>query len=88
MPMDAGSPALPSGRKGCGPTVLLLATERFETTLLAMAKKGAKGVVRSGGMVEGGGNEFEEKTEYAVALSSRMACERVPSSQLESWGNF
>jgi hypothetical protein len=63
MPMDAGSPALPSGSRGWGPTVLLLATVRFETTDLAMAKKGAKGVVRSEGMVEGGGNVFEEKTE-------------------------
>ena len=61
--MEAGSPALPSGRKGWGPTDLLLATVRFETTDLAMAKKGANGVVRSEGMVEGGGNEFEEKTE-------------------------
>ena len=62
MPMDAGSPALPSGRRGWGPTVLL-ARVRFETTDLAMAKKGAKGVVRSEGTVEGGGNAFEEKTE-------------------------
>lgn len=63
MPMDAGSAALPSGIRGWGPTVLLLATVRFKTTDLAMAKKGAKGVVRSEGMVEGGGNGFEEKTE-------------------------
>ena len=63
MPMDAGSPALPSGSKGWGPTVLLLATVRFETTDLAIAKKGAKGEVKLEGMVEGGGNVFEEKTE-------------------------
>lgn len=63
MPMDAGSAALPSGRKAWGPTVLLLATVRFKTMDLAMAKKGAKGVARSEGMVEGGGNVFEEKTE-------------------------
>lgn len=63
MPMDAGSAALPSGRKGWGPTVLLLAMVRFKTMDLAMAKKGAKGVVRFWGMVEGGGNVFEEKTE-------------------------
>jgi hypothetical protein len=63
IPMDAGSPALPSGRKAWGPTVLLLATERFETTDLAMAKKGVKGVMRWEGIVAGGGNEFEEKTE-------------------------
>ena len=61
--MDAGSAALPSGRKGWGPTVLLLAMVRFETTDLAMAKKGVKGVIRWEGMVEGGGKVFEEKTE-------------------------
>ena len=63
MPIEAGSPALPSGRKGWGPTVLLLAAVRFETMDLAMAKKGAKGVVRLDGMDEGGGSVFEEKTE-------------------------
>jgi hypothetical protein len=61
--MDAGSAALPLGTNGWGPTLLLLAAVRFETTDLAMPKKGDKGVVRCEGMVEGGGNLFEEKTE-------------------------
>jgi hypothetical protein len=73
MPIDAGSPAAPSpGIKGCGPTVLLLVIERFDTTPFAMAKKGDKGSMRLEGMVEGGGKDVEEKTEYLVALSSRM----------------
>ena len=63
MPIEAGSPALPSGSKGWGPTVWLFATVRFETMDLAMAKKGAKGVIRLDGMDEGGGSVFEEKTE-------------------------
>ena len=63
MPIDAGSPALPSGMKGWGPTAFLLATARLEITPLAMAKKGAKGFVREAGMVEGGGKGVEEKTE-------------------------
>jgi len=64
MPIEAGSAALPSAViKAWGPTVLLLATVRFDTTALAIAKKGAKEVVRLDGMVEGGGNGVEEKTE-------------------------
>lgn len=77
--MDAGSPALPSlGINGWAPTESPLR----ETTSRAMAKKGVREVVKLSGSADGGGSVLREKTEYNVTLTSRIVCERVPSSQL------
>ena len=82
--MDAGSAALPSGIKGCGPVVPLLALVRLLTTAFAMEKKGSRSrlLTREDGIDWGGGRDFEVRTEYSVALSSSIVCARVPSSQL------
>lgn len=83
-PIEAGSAALPSWINGWGPTVLLFDFARPETILLAIAKNGSNAPESDNddGMVEGGGREFDEKTEYSVALSSSIVCARVPNSQL------
>lgn len=49
-----------------------------------MVKKGVRPpeLEREEGMLDGGGREVEEKTEYWVAFSSRIVSARVPISQL------
>jgi len=60
--MDTGSAALASsGMNGCGEPVLFLDWD--DTTRVAMLKKGSRADRWESGTEEGGGSDWDEKTE-------------------------
>lgn len=56
---------------------------RPATTVWAILNTGSRDDVRDDGIEAGGGSGVDRNnTEYFVAFNERIACDRVPSSQL------
>jgi hypothetical protein len=82
--MLVGSPTLESPKIKAWPEPLLGGGGRAATTLRAIVNTSARELLTEELIVEGGGRGAEGlRTEKEGTDSSRRACARVPSSQLE-----